>query len=69
MKLGFTPNTNHPRYVQAKMAIKLPAPKLTNTWAAGLSFGKCHSWKATPYDPGLRKVRPVVYFESSVDCL
>ncbi|CAM9815553.1 unnamed protein product [Pylaiella littoralis] len=54
-QLGFTPNTNHPRYVQAKMAIKLPAPKLTNTWAAGLSFGKCHSWKATPYDPGLRK--------------
>ncbi|CAN0066682.1 unnamed protein product, partial [Hapterophycus canaliculatus] len=55
-KLGFTEGNNHPRYVQAKLATKLPAPKLTNTWAAGLSLAKCHAWKAAPYDPGLRKV-------------
>ncbi|CAM9826528.1 unnamed protein product, partial [Ectocarpus sp. 12 AP-2014] len=40
---------------QAKLATKLPSPKLTNTWAAGLSLAKCHAWKASPYDPGLRK--------------
>lgn len=56
LQLGFTQGSNHPRYVQAKMATKLTAPKLTNTWAAGLSLAKCHAWKAAPYDPGLRKV-------------
>ncbi|CAM9508341.1 unnamed protein product, partial [Ectocarpus sp. 6 AP-2014] len=55
-QLGFTETGNHPRYVQAKLATKLPSPKLTNTWAAGLSLAKCHAWKASPYDPGLRKV-------------
>ncbi|CAN0231156.1 unnamed protein product, partial [Laminaria digitata] len=55
-QLGFTNPGNHPRYVQAKLATKLTGPKLTNTWAAGLSLAKCHAWKATPYDPGLRKV-------------
>ena len=62
-KLGFTEGNNHPRYVQAKLATKLPAPKLTNTWAAGLSLAKCHAWKAAPYDPGLRKV-----FHLSTSC-
>lgn len=49
-------SANHPRYVQAKLATGLHRPKLTNTWAAGLSLAKCHAWKATPYDPGLRMV-------------
>ncbi|CAM9987760.1 unnamed protein product, partial [Discosporangium mesarthrocarpum] len=46
----------HPRYVQAKIASGLPAPKLTNTWAAGFSLARCHAWRAAPYDPGLRMV-------------
>ncbi|CAM9618094.1 unnamed protein product, partial [Chrysoparadoxa australica] len=47
---------NHPRYVQPKIAMRLPAPKLNTGWSAGYSFNKCHAWKAVPYDPYLQYV-------------
>ncbi len=45
-----------PRYENTRNVKGLKAPLLTTGYAGGFSFGKCHSWKAVPYDPGLKKI-------------
>ncbi len=45
-----------PRYEHTRNVRGLKAPLLTTAFAGGFNFGKCHSWKAVPYDPGLKKV-------------
>ena len=42
-----------PRNGQAKAARLLSRPALTNVWAAGLSFARCHFEKRVPNDPAL----------------
>eukprot|EP00611_Tribonema_gayanum_P032199 TRINITY_DN949_c0_g2_i2.p1 TRINITY_DN949_c0_g2~~TRINITY_DN949_c0_g2_i2.p1 ORF type:complete len:510 (+),score=97.67 TRINITY_DN949_c0_g2_i2:168-1697(+) len=46
----------HVRNQAAKALRLMRQPKLTTTWAAGLSFSKCHSMRAVPYDPYLPQV-------------
>jgi|OM-RGC.v1.031980949 Glycosyltransferase (GlcNAc). len=42
-----------PRNGQAKAAKMLSSPLLTNVWAAGLSFARCHFERRVPVDPNL----------------
>ncbi len=57
-KVFFTgPSGKQPRYMNPKYYVSgLKAPLLSNAYAGGFNFGKCHSWKAVPYDPGLNGV-------------
>ncbi len=50
------PNGREPRYERARHVKGLKAPLLSNAFAGGFNFGKCHSWKAVPYDPGLNGI-------------
>ncbi|CAN0106700.1 unnamed protein product, partial [Phaeothamnion confervicola] len=44
------------RNEQAKALRLMTAPKLTTTWGAGFSFGKCHGERAVGYDPFLPQI-------------
>jgi hypothetical protein len=44
------------RNEQASSCVRLPRPKLTFTWGAGLSFSKCHAMQRVPYDPNLPQI-------------
>jgi hypothetical protein len=44
------------RNEQASSCVRLPRPKLTFTWGAGLSFSKCHAMHRVPYDPNLPQI-------------
>ncbi len=57
-QISFTGKSKRePRYKPA-FTIQIPdnRPLLSNGYAGGFSFGKCHSWKAVPYDPKLKMV-------------
>ncbi len=45
-----------PRFTDCRSVSGLKAPLLSNAFAGGFNFGKCHSWKVVPYDPGLKRI-------------